>query len=89
MDQIMNILFQNGLKQKLTGIVKETCYRTQKMYCADFAGGHRLIIRPSGTELKLKIYIFSAGETAEEARLAGKKIEEIIRDFIRKVEIYE
>lgn len=89
MDRIMNILFQNGLKKKMPGIGKETCYRTQKMYCADFEGGHRLIIRPSGTELKLKTYIFSAGETAEEARLTGKRMEEGIRDFIRKVEIYE
>ena len=89
MDRIMNILFQNGLKKKMPGIGKETCYRAQKMYCADFEGGHRLIIRPSGTELKLKTYIFSAGETAEEARLTGKRMEEGIRDFIRKVETYE
>ena len=85
----MNHLFRSGLKKNMPGIVKETCYRTQKMYCADFEDGHRLIIRPSGTELKLKTYIFSAGGNFEEAKLTEKKMENEIRDFIRKVEIYE
>ena len=37
------------------------------MYCADLEGGHRIIVRPSGTELKLKIYIFAKGKTRDRA----------------------
>lgn len=69
-DGIIEALFEGSLKQyetHLYKIKKEICYRGQKMYCAELYGGHRIIIRPSGTELKLKIYIFAMGETGDEA----------------------
>lgn len=33
----------------------------------DLAGGHKVIVRPSGTEPKIKVYLFSIGSTAQAA----------------------
>ena len=33
----------------------------------ELAGGHKAIVRPSGTEPKVKVYVFACGETAEDA----------------------
>ena len=33
----------------------------------ELAGGHKAIVRPSGTEPKVKVYVFACGETAEAA----------------------
>ena len=66
----MGGLFRGRLKKlqrEDTPVRKELCYRQQNMYCADLAGGHRVIVRPSGTELKLKIYIFAKGQSRDQA----------------------
>ena len=55
------------MQREDAAVLKEFCYRHQKMYCADLAGGHRVIVRPSGTELKMKIYIFAKGQSRDEA----------------------
>ena len=70
MTGILESLFEGRLKDcPALGIQikKEFCYRQQGMYCADLEGGHRIIVRPSGTELKLKIYIFAKGKTRDRA----------------------
>ena len=56
------------------------------MYCADLQGGHRIIIRPSGTELKLKIYIFAKGRTRDEAIDRAAELCAQVRETLEKEE---
>ena len=84
---LVKSLFAGGLKscEHLgKAIKKEYCYRQQNMYCADLEGGHRIIIRPSGTELKLKIYIFAKGETRDEAIDKAAQLCAMVRDRLEK-----
>ena len=70
MNAMVAELFDGKLKRRQkeeAAVLKEFCYRHQNMYCADLMGGHRVIVRPSGTELKLKIYIFAKGASRDEA----------------------
>ncbi len=43
---------------------------------------HRFIIRPSGTELKLKAYVFASGSQAEEAVAWAEKIMSELRGWL-------
>ena len=87
MAAIVNSLFDGRLKDCAAlakDIKKEYCYRQQNMYCADLEGGHRIIIRPSGTELKLKIYIFAKGETRDEAIDKAAQLCAMVRERLEK-----
>ena len=89
MTAIIKSLFDGRLKscQMLAkDIKKEFCYRQQSMYCADLQGGHRIIIRPSGTELKLKIYIFAKGRTRDEAIDRAAELCALVRETLEKEE---
>ena len=89
MAAIVNSLFDGRLKDCAAlakDIKKEYCYRQQNMYCADLEGGHRIIIRPSGTELKLKIYIFAKGETRDEAIDKAAQLCAMVRETLEKEE---
>ena len=48
----------------------------------DLAGGNKLIVRPSGTEPKIKLYIFAKGETDAEAHEIMGKLEEAGRALL-------
>ncbi len=86
-EKIIAGLFAGTLKSEK--ITKEFCYREKEMYCAELAGGHRLIVRPSGTEPKLKVYIFARGESASEADENAQEIKAWTERFLREVEKYE
>lgn len=79
---IMQGLFSGDMK--LDGTQKEYCYREKTMYCADFEGGHQLIIRPSGTEMKLKIYIFARGISKAEAQKKCGEIRSGVEEYLEK-----
>lgn len=86
---IVKALFDGSLKGCAVlakEIKKEVCYRQQSMYCADLQGGHRIIIRPSGTELKLKIYIFAKGRTRDEAIDRAAELCALVRETLEKEE---
>ncbi len=86
-NRIMDELFAGKLKrcteQRYT-IKKEYCCRQQQMYSAETQEGHRLIVRPSGTEPKLKIYIFANGQSREaaaaNAEALRRQTERLLRD---------
>ena len=89
MAAIVKSLFDGRLKdcaELAKDIKKEFCYRQQNMYCADLEGGHRIIIRPSGTELKLKIYIFAKGSTRDEAIDRAAALCAMVRETLEKEE---
>lgn len=45
-------------------------------------GGHFAIMRPSGTEPKIKFYITGEGKTVEEARINAENINESMKSFL-------
>lgn len=79
MAKIMEDLFD----KKLTSLMGEELsiddeFRPLNMFRASTLKGHQFIIRPSGTELKVKIYAFAKGNSEEEAdREVTKMIEEL------------
>ena len=46
-------------------------------------GGHCAIVRPSGTEPKIKIYITAIGSTADEAKVITDKISEDMNGYLK------
>ena len=46
-------------------------------------GGHCAIVRPSGTEPKIKIYITAIGATADEAEAVTEKISEDMNGYLK------
>ena len=80
--QIMQELFGGGLKTEKTQ--REYCYREKNMYCADLKGGHKFIIRPSGTEMKLKIYIFARDAQPENAKQKCAHIRKKVEMYLEK-----
>ena len=48
----------------------------------DLADGRRVIIRPSGTEAKLKCYLQAIGDSAENAKLSLAKLEQSCRELL-------
>ncbi len=78
MEHIMELLFEEDLARVLRMEVKQDqTYRKQQVLqgeIRDKEKNHRFIIRPSGTELKIKVYVFAFGENGKEAAEKAEKI---------------
>ncbi len=82
MAKIMEDLFD----KKLLSLMGEELaiddeFRPLNMFRASMPSGHQFIIRPSGTELKVKIYAFAKGNSEEEADMAVAKMIEELTSF--------
>ena len=80
--EIMKEIFAGGLKTEET--LREYCCREKNMYCADLKGGHKLMIRPSGTEMKLKVYIFARAPEREAAKRKCAEIRKQAETYLAK-----
>ena len=52
-------------------------------YRAVLPEGHQVIIRPSGTEMKVKIYVYAKGETGQAAEENVEAIMGEVKAFIK------
>ena len=88
MDSIMKRLFHGDLKTVNEKPVKmDATYQKENVFQGEISEGdgrvHRFILRPSGTELKLKMYVFAEGASRQAAGAkAAAMIEEIKRYLV-------
>ena len=85
MDNLMKDLFAGRL-ETLMGekLIADLSHQGINMYKATLPGGHQIIVRPSGTELKIKTYSFAKGATREEAQSNLKVLTEELMAFVGK-----
>lgn len=76
-------------------LAKDNIYQG-KIQCVDDSGRcckHRFVVRPSGTELKLKTYVFAEGGTGKLAAETAEKLSKALQEWLLKlkeeIQIYE
>jgi len=85
MDNLMRDLFAGRLTTLAEQELKaDLSHQGLNMYKATMEQGHQVIVRPSGTELKIKTYTFAKGATRREARENLARLTEDLMNFIRK-----
>lgn len=84
LDTLMEDLFAKRLKT-LVGqkINHDLNHKDINMYRAVLPEGHQVIIRPSGTEMKVKIYVYAKGETGQAAEENVEAIMGEVKAFIK------
>lgn len=81
-NDIMETLFSGGLKELLgQPLTIDASHCCDDMFRAVLPEGHQIIIRPSGTELKIKMYVFAKGATREQALTNLDSILKELEDF--------
>lgn len=80
--RLMTDLF-GGRLETLRGekVSADLSHQAMNMYKAALPDGHQIIIRPSGTEIKVKIYVFAKGQTRQQARENLKELVLGMKDF--------
>ncbi len=79
MERIMDDLFKDKITTLMgKQLIIDRSYCDINMFRATLQEGHQIIIRPSGTELKIKIYAFAKGRTQAEA---DENIDRIIKEL--------
>lgn len=85
MDNLMKDLFEGRLETLMGKKLKaDLSHQGINMYKATLPGGHQVIVRPSGTELKIKTYFFAKGATRDEAQANLKMLTQELMDFVKK-----
>lgn len=81
-DRIMEDVFAGELKTLLGETLTMDCSsRRINMFRATLPQGHQVIIRPSGTEIKAKIYAFARGKSQEDAIANLDRMIEELEEF--------
>ena len=85
MDNLMKDLFAGRL-ETLAGqkIKSDLSHQGMNMYKGVLPQGHQIIVRPSGTELKIKTYTFAKGATRDEARETLGELTAELMAFVEK-----
>ena len=84
-NSIMESLFAGNLKELLgQPVTVDASHCCDDMFRALLPQGHQIIIRPSGTELKVKIYAFAKGRSREEALANLEALLGELREFAEK-----
>lgn len=84
-DELMDGLFSRKLRFLMGERVKhDLSHRDINMYRAVLPEGHQIIIRPSGTEMKVKVYAYAKGDSEQEAQQNVQALIEESEKFVRR-----